>query len=343
VALGSNANGQADGVHRHRVLKGWEEQVGSDLFETIQALAESYQAAIVGMAEAVAAARTALAADPRLQSLGLQAFEQVFRDEVLNAIRRTLPDVSDELAAEVFRSAEASYGALPSGLSARFRFDAKDPRAVAWAENRAGTMIVQISTETLSAVRQIISRTLAEGGGIPRAAREIERVVGLHDRWQRAVDNFYLREIDRISATKPIDVAVEEAQANAIAYHDTLVRARALNIARTEILAAQNIGQILSWYQAADNGVLNLGLAEKEWVVGPDGWRGINVCDECMDLAGKRVPVTDVFPNGEFSPPLHPNCRCTMNLIPQVDVEIPEDGEEVKIPVDEGGGDAVEG
>jgi hypothetical protein len=98
-----------------------------------------------------------------------------------------------------------------------------------------------------------------------------------------------------------------------------------LNIARTEILAAQNIGQLLSWYQAADQGFVDLSRAEKEWVAGPSGWKNIDVCPICEDLEGQRVPVTGVFTNGEICPPAHPNCRCTMNLIALPEAEELED------------------
>lgn len=310
-----------DHHHEAPLSKAWEEVVDDELFEQIQTIASAYQNAIVSMSRAVREARRQLAGQIGFEALSPAVFEQVFREEVLNAIRGSLPDISDSLAAEVIRSGEAGYAALPDAISVRFRFDAKDPRAIAWAENRAGTMIVQIGEETLQKVREIIARSLTQGTGIPAAAREIERIVGLHARWQTAVDNFYEREFSRFSESMSLDDAINAAEKSALEYHDRLVAARAMNIARTEILAAQNIGQVLSWYQAAENGVLDLATAEKEWVAGPDGWKGIDVCDECMDLAGQRVPVTSVFTNGEFSPPLHPNCRCTMNLIPMVDVE----------------------
>jgi len=66
---------------------------------------------------------------------------------------------------------------------------------------------------------------------------------------------------------------------------------------------------------------LDLATAEKEWVVGPDGWKGVMVCPRCMEMSGERVPVESVFSNGEIAPPLHPNCRCVMNLIPLADME----------------------
>lgn len=311
-------------AHRHRplpepMLKAWEDTVDDDLLLQIEALAAAFRNAISGMSAAIREARRGLEEQGGLQGLDPREFERLFTQEVVNAIRVSLPSVSDELMSEVIRSAEQAYRDLPAGISVRYRFNAKDARAVSWAENRAGGMIVQIGQETLASVRQIIARALARGGGVDLAAREISRVVGLHDRWQRAVENFYGREVARLSPLVGPDVAILRAQEAALAYHDRLVRARALNIARTEILAAQNIGQVLSWYQAADAGALDIATAEKEWVVGPDGWRGIDVCDECMELAGQRVPMGSVFSNGEFMPPLHPNCRCTLNLIPMAD------------------------
>jgi hypothetical protein len=81
-------------------------------------------------------------------------------------------------------------------------------------------------------------------------------------------------------------------------------------------MAAQNQGTLLSWLQAGEKGLINLSLTKKEWMAGPSGWKGINVCDFCAPLNGQQVPVTAPFDNGLLAPPAHPSCRCRMILVP---------------------------
>jgi hypothetical protein len=285
------------------------------LLADITALQDLYQSAITGMSAAVTRAQQLLAQQNRTGTLDLRLFQEVFATQAVEALRQSLRDVSDGTAEQVLLEARRAIERLPAGIYGKMSFDAKDPRAIAWAEQRAGAMIAQIQAEALTAVRGIISRVLSSGGGVPRAAKEIQRVIGLHDRWQRAVDNFYGKEVGRLSRTMSIDSAIQKAEEASLKYRDQLIRARSLNIARTEILASQNIGTLLGWYQASDQGFLDLADARKEWVVGPDGWKGVEVCAICMDLAGQQVPVTAVFSNGEICPPAHPSCRCSMSLL----------------------------
>ena len=304
------------------VNKGLEDLFDPELLEDITALRVLYQNAMTGMAAAVERARNLLAQKGRTSDLRL--FQEVFANQAVEDLRQALGSVSEETAAQVLAEVEIALTRLQPQVAGVLRFNATDPRAIAWAEQRAGAMIRQIEAEALQAVRNAISRVLLSGGGIHRATTDISRVIGLHDRWQRAVDNYYSKEVTRLNRTMGIDNAIVEAQRLAVVYRNQLIRARAENIARTEVLAAQNIGQLLSWVQAADQGLLDLSRAEKEWVVGPDGWRGVAVCDICLGLAGERTTVQGLFSNGEISPPAHPSCRCTMNLIPLADLDEPE-------------------
>ena len=302
--------------------KGLEDLFDPELLADITALQELYRNAMTGMSAAVERARNLLAQQGR--TMDLRLFQEVFASQAVADLRRSLGSISDETARQVLAEVSVALMRLQPQVAGVLRFNDTDPRAIAWAEQRAGAMIKQIETEALQAVRNAISRVLLSGGGIQRATTDISRVIGLHDRWQRAVDNYYSKETIRLNRTMGLDNAIVEAQRLAVIYRDKLIRARAENIARTEVLAAQNIGQLLSWLQAADDGFLDLSRAEKEWVVGPDGWRGIAVCEICQGLAGERTTVQGLFSNGEISPPAHPSCRCTMNLIALADLEEPE-------------------
>ena len=300
------------------VFKAFDDTIDPAMQADIAALQQLYQNAMGGMGATVDRVRDALTSQGRGDDLRL--FQETFAAQAIEDLRRSLGEVSLATEEQVMAEIQAAITRLPSGVAGVMRFDNRDPRAIRWAEQRAGAMIKQIQADTLQAVRGAISRVLTGGGGIQRASRDISRVIGLHDRWQTAVNNYYNKEVTRLTRTSGLENAMIQAQELALKYRDQLIRARAVNIARTEILAAQNIGQVLSWYQAADQGFLDLATAEKEWVIGPDGWRGVKVCPICLELAGSRVPVLSVFMNGEISPPAHPSCRCTLNLIALVGV-----------------------
>lgn len=311
-------------VHHHadetaeQVVKAVGDITDPVLRAEIQALAELYQTAFAGLSAAATTARNAMVGIGRTGNADLRLFQEVFAQEVVRNLSRALGDVTDGTREQLVRDAERAVKDLPEGISMRMSFDRTDPRAIAWAETRAGSLIRQIEAEALTSVRQIIANALGYEGGVMAAANEIVRVVGLHERWARAVDNFYDREVDRLTELDPempMEEVLARAQTAAGDYRTQLTEARAMTIARTEIIASQNTGTLVGWLQAADQGYLDLTQAYKEWVVGPDGWAGIAVCEVCMELGGQTVPVLSVFSNGEATPPAHPNCRCSMSLI----------------------------
>jgi hypothetical protein len=312
-----------EGSHTHEetlqiVQKGIEDLTDPVLLQEIQALASAYGNVFAGLSRAATTARNAMVASQQIGNVDLRAFQEVFAREVVQNLNRSLVDVTDDVRQQVLVDAERAVQELPSSIRLQMSFNATDPRAIQWAQTRAGSLIKQIETEALTAVRGIIGEALGGQFTVVGAAQRISRVVGLHDRWQNAVDNLYDREFDRLQELFPdlsIDAIQELAEERALTYRQQLIDSRALTIARTEIIASQNTGQLISWLQASDNGLLDLNQAQKEWVTGPDGWVNINVCPVCLELGGQRVPVLSVFSNGEASPPAHPNCRCNMNLV----------------------------
>ena len=293
------------------------EIIDPQLLADVEALQALYGDAFRTVASAVQVARRAMELQQRGQVSDLRLFQEVLASEIAGGLREAMRSVSEGVQEQVLAASRAAIEALPSGLSAMVRFNATDPRAVAWANERVGLLIRNIETEALGQVRRIIAESLTQGTGVAVAASQIRNVVGLHPRWAQAVESFQERELERLLefGLSPAS-ALEAAQVAGFGYSQRLINARALTIARTEVMAAQNAGQVLGWYQAADQGYLDLSLAQKEWVAGPSGWQGIEVCPVCMDLNGLRVSVEGVFPNGEVMPPAHPNCRCTLNLIP---------------------------
>jgi hypothetical protein len=223
----------------------------------------------------------------------------------------------DAVRSEVGASGiSAVANALPTGYKAMIRFDAVDPRAIAWAEQRAGVLIAQVTNDQ----REMLRRTVAQGITDQITAEELgirlRSQIGLHSQWAMAVERATIKEMKRLtkgglSEAKALDKAEKFRQR----YHDKLVRTRAKNIARTEIITAQNQGRLLGWLDMVEQGVMSP-TAEKEWIVGPSGWKGKTVCDVCAPLNGEKRPITGSFSVGVNMPPAHPNCRCTAVVKP---------------------------
>jgi SPP1 gp7 family putative phage head morphogenesis protein len=95
-------------------------------------------------------------------------------------------------------------------------------------------------------------------------------------------------------------------------YSDSLKSKRATMIARTEIQIAQNEGRQEGWNQAAEQGYVDV-ESQKMWIIAQDE----RTCDICSELDGEIVPWNETFSSGHETPGrVHPNCRCTMVIIP---------------------------
>ncbi|MBO8173497.1 MAG: minor capsid protein [Bacillaceae bacterium] len=72
-------------------------------------------------------------------------------------------------------------------------------------------------------------------------------------------------------------------------------------IARTEVMRASNFGRYGAYKKS--------GVVEyKQWLTAFDD----RTCPECESMNGEVVPLNKPFSSGDMTPPLHPNCRCTI-------------------------------
>lgn len=244
------------------------------------------------------------------------AIARVSSRDILVDLRELQDELLEPLLNAVQEAAADAIATVPSSLQVGIRFDQSDVRAVSWARSRAGQFIVEISEEVRQQIRELVTRAIREQFTVDKLAQYVRSIVGLHSRWARAVDNMYERTLDDLLGQgEPIGVAETKARSMADKYRLRLIRTRALTIARTEVIAANNAGRYLGWQQAIVQTGIPAGMLRKRWIVGPDGWAGIKVCERCRSLSGTEVGVNDLFPSGRLMPPLHPNCRCTAILI----------------------------
>jgi acyl-CoA synthetase (AMP-forming)/AMP-acid ligase II len=197
-------------------------------------------------------------------------------------------------------------------------FDSTNPRAVAYAKEKAGKLVTSLTKDNRAALNKIISQSIQDQLPPTTAAKLVQSVIGLTDDQADAVSNAYGKLVVSPGKTvqvgsKAVRVPVSPSQSffdNEVeAYSNRLLASRAETIARTETLDAINEGQEQLWGQAVAAGYLDEG-AQKVWIAND------TACPLCLDLDGVAVPLDEEFDDGVDGPPLHPNCECTLGLEP---------------------------
>lgn len=186
-----------------------------------------------------------------------------------------------------------------------------NPRSLEWARERGSKLIRRISAEARETVRRIVERGLRRGQRADTMASAIKRSVGLLPREEAAVDR-------RRELLLGQDLPRARVEALSDQYAGELLAARAERIARTETIAAQNMGLLGTWQEASEEGQLPEGV-QREWSAAPESDNPNRPCEICLELDGKQASLDEPFYSEELgedvmTPPAHPQCRCTMTL-----------------------------
>ena len=225
-------------------------------------------------------------------------------------------DVVEALTADIRQlivdgvSAAARQQSIPGVVvkQPEFRFDITNPRAIEWIRRHAAELVTRITEDQRRAVSRIIQRMFEDGVPPEQAARELRQVVGLHERYALAVDN-YRRGLTEQGMDR------ELRDARVAQYADRLRANRARVIARTESISASAHGTQELWRQARDTGLLDESRTKREWLVTPDE----RLCEICEPMEGQQVGLEEPFTTGEGllvdTPPAHVQCRCAMRLV----------------------------
>lgn len=180
------------------------------------------------------------------------------------------------------------------------------PRSLNWITQRAAELVVQVSDETILALRESIKMSAIAGHGVDETAKHLKNLIGLTQGQARAVTRFR----DRILAAGG---NIKTAEQQAAVYSKRLLAYRAENIARTELMRAANQGHLEMLYQGVDQGILAVSDIERYWIVTPDD----RLCSKCLQMTGATTKLGEPFvtPSGNMEvPPLHPMCRCTTGV-----------------------------
>lgn len=216
----------------------------------------------------------------------------------------------DVTTSQVVTSANQSLARLPSRLKVDFTFDLTDPRAIAWAQVRAGASIRGITEESRQAVARIIADGLRSKLDMEQMATRIEAVVGLDQRQAKSLDRFYGETLEQLmDEGASFNEATQEVRERAKPLYDRMIRYRGLRIARTEMVTAANQGRVLSWFEIESQGLMPPD-SKRIWITALDE----RTCSVCAPKHRQTVAWDTDFDFG--SPALHPHCRCSIELLP---------------------------
>lgn len=208
-------------------------------------------------------------------------------------------------AAERALGQATAAGAVVEAGRLGFSYQVVPERAILWAQRSAGDLVVAVSGPTRDAIRATVVTALESGYGIPETAKAIRQVVGLHPRWAQAVRRAHAEALAQGSSPEAADRMAQRNRAR-------LVRRRAENIARTEIMRATNEGSHSAWHTAQALGLWGDVEPIREWLIANDE----RTCPICRPLGGVQVTGLDsTFPGGVVMPPRHPSCRCRVIVV----------------------------
>lgn len=188
-------------------------------------------------------------------------------------------------------------------------------RAVEYAQTKVGKLIQAITDDVRQTVRDTVGRSMSGELTYTQVARQLKSSIGLHPKWADAVSKYEARQIERLlSEGETLTVATERASGLSARYADKLESLRAMTIARTEIITSANNGLIGNWQEAIDKGFAEAGSL-KQWNAEPDA------CPDCAEIDDATAPLDEPFTYTDkgdpiYQPSYHPNCRCSMSLVP---------------------------
>jgi hypothetical protein len=286
--------------------------VAADAWQQLLAVADRLEpeararflAAIAQLREAIdvgAIAEAVANRDPiTAQVLGVVDHQfAVYLDPLLDTMQRAFIDVGRLSASQLTELLGATA----------VRFDVVDPLAASFATQQVALLVKQITQETQAAIQTVIGRAFTDGLTRRDAAALIRPLIGLTERQALAVFNY------REGLTEN-GVAASRAETLVAQYAARQLRRRADTIARTELMAASHAAQHALWQQAADKGLLEADRTRRKWIVTPDD----RLCRVCQPLGDQVRALDEPFESPidgrtVLTPPLHPNCRCTLALV----------------------------
>lgn len=231
-------------------------------------------------------------------------------------IREGFGDLEQILTIAAQRNGKSTF--TLGGVDAELLFNLIDERSVIYARERVGQLIVEITEQMREVVRETIAQAQSGQMTYQSAAIRLQSTIPLTSRDAGAVDKFIEKKFAKFMRDGLSEARARiKAQDMGAKYAAKLLESRTRTIARTEIIDASMSGRYIGWEAGVTAGQIS-NDSIKEWIAEPDA------CPICRELDGKLIGWNDEwqFPEGVTAgssnrmPPAHPNCRCSVVILP---------------------------
>jgi predicted ABC-type ATPase len=262
----------------------------------------------------------------------LEGVQEFFQELTLFQVDESATKIFNEIRNEVAADwATLEKADTPSEFAASMQFNRASPAATTYASMSAANMVTDMVDSQIVAVRGVVTQAFSDGLGRGAVQSKLVTILndmpsprgvqagvggltqmfgtatrGLTPRYATAV----YRRAEKIAAANP-GMSPANLQKRVESYGRRLRLSRARTISRTEIMRASNQGRLQGMIQAADRGLVNPSTAKKQWVTSR-----FDVCPICVPLNGTTVGIRESFGPPGQAPPAHPNCRCTIRMLP---------------------------
>lgn len=234
------------------------------------------------------------------------------------------------------------------GKDTGFGFDRFDAATQARLRARQDEIIAELDAQARSTIEMVILDGVRADDTFEQIAAAIRDTITLTRSQAQAVLNYRndLEDLDpnalaRALRNTTLDSEVEDAifsgqflddamiEQLVQDYADNYLDYRAATISRTESLRAANEGLRDGYQQAADRGVFPEEAVTRQWLAAIDE----RTCPVCLSIVENNPDGVGLYedfqsddgPAGD--PPIHPNCRCTVQYVTNLDM-VPATDEE---------------
>lgn len=237
---------------------------------------------------------------------------------------------------------------LGKAIGDRFNFDRFDEETQRDLRAIQDDLIGELSTDARDVIERTILEAQMRGAEASEIVEEIRDVIGLNARQAAAVRN-YRRSLENMSSDalgrglrdSAFDSMFRDAREQGEdlgrstiddmveSYADNMLDYRARMIAQTESVRAANYGLHEAYRQAVDRGALPSEAVKRYWQIALDE-KTCPICLSIPDANPDGVEVGEPFESDDGpqdDPPVHPNCRCSVEYVTDLD-KVPDEEEE---------------
>lgn len=222
-----------------------------------------------------------------------------------------------------------------------FNFDRFDENTQERLRNITDSLIGDLSSAAKETINSVVLDGVRAGDSFDDIAKNLRATISLTPQQAQAVANYrrQLEALDPGALKRALrDVGLDAKIQDAIdsgdfltdsfmddavnSYLDNYLDHRAETIARTESLRAGNSGLLDGYQQAADRGVFPTAAVTRQWMAAIDE-RTCPVCLSIVENNPDGVGLDESFQSDAGpvdDPPVHPNCRCTVQYVTDLDM-----------------------